>query len=104
MTLYIFSGWHRRINGRACRADLGLYVIIPLLLGEAETVDLQMRLVSENLLHRIHRTQYAKIHGRLFQIWDEYEDGDRTTTQRLRDVSRITGLGPAAKSSQNYED
>ena len=45
-----------------------------------------------------------KIHGRLTQIWDEYEDRERTTTQLLRDVSRITGLGPASTSSQNYED
>lgn len=68
--------------------------MIPLLKKEAAIVDMQIRLVSDNLLTRIHKKKYATIHGRLFTAWDRYEDDETTTTQLLREVSNIAGLGP----------
>ncbi len=64
------EGWHRRINTRAGKADLGFYVLVPLLKKEAAIVDLQIRLVSEHQLTRFHRKKYARVHGRLFDAWD----------------------------------
>ena len=78
------SGWHRRINGKAAKAGMGFYVLVPLLRKEAEGVTLQMQLVSENLLNKIHRKQYRQIHGRLFDVCYKYDDGDITTLQLLR--------------------
>ncbi|XP_053381681.1 uncharacterized protein LOC123533370 [Mercenaria mercenaria] len=89
------EGWHRRINTRAGRADLGFYLLVPLLRREAETVDLQIRLVSAHLLTRLHRARYARLHGALFDAWDKYEDGELTTTPLLRRCSNIAGLGPS---------
>ena len=87
------SGWHRRKAGRQC---LAFYTLVPLLLAEADEVTLQMRLVSENLLNRIHRKQYKRIHGKLFELWAKYLDGEITTSQLLRVTSKLTGLGPSA--------
>ncbi|KAH3711879.1 hypothetical protein DPMN_071554 [Dreissena polymorpha] len=42
--------WHRRINTRAGRADLGFYLLVPLLRREADTVDMTIRLVPEHAL------------------------------------------------------
>lgn len=89
-----FAGWHRQLNFRAGRAKLSFYVLVPLLRAEAEVVDLQMRMVSENLLTRIQKKKYLKIHGRLFDLWDKYEDEDISTSQLLRGCSHIIGLGP----------
>ena len=59
------------MNSRAGRADLGFYVLVPFLRGESEIVELQVRLVSENLLTRLHRKRYREVHGRLFDAWDK---------------------------------
>ncbi|KAH3889390.1 hypothetical protein DPMN_013444 [Dreissena polymorpha] len=67
------EGWHRRINMRAGRACISFCILVPLLRGKAQTVDLQIRLVSENLT-RMHRKKNVNIHSRLFEAWDKYED------------------------------
>ncbi|KAH3869815.1 hypothetical protein DPMN_032986 [Dreissena polymorpha] len=69
-------------------------MLIPLLLREADTVDLTIRLVSEHALTRVHRKKCKEVHGRLFNIWEKYEDDEMTTTQLLRACSNITGQGP----------
>ena len=55
---------------------------MPLLLNDAQTVDLQMRLVSENVLTKITRKQYSTIHGKLFELWGRYEDGEISTSKQ----------------------
>ena len=71
-----------------------------LLLREADEVKLQMRLVSENLLTKVHREKYKKIHGKLHELWDKYDDGDLSTSSLLRAASQIAGLGPSIVSDQ----
>ena len=100
---FLFIGWHRRLNGRAGRADLSFYVLVPLLLEEAGTVEQQMSLVSENLLHRRQRSIYTAIHGRLFQLWEKYEDDQITTEAFLKSCAAIAGLGPTPTSTELYE-
>ena len=70
------------IWGKASRADLAFYILVPLLLKEARTVTLQMRLVSENLLTKITRKQYSTVHGKLLELWDRYEDGEISTSKQ----------------------
>ena len=41
-----------------------------------------MRLVSENLLTKITRKQYSTSHGKLFELWDRYEDGEISTSKQ----------------------
>ena len=79
--IYVFLGWHRRLNDKAGRADLGVYPLVTLLREEAAAVEMQMHLVSENLLNKRNKTKYARLHGRLFELWERYEDGDLSTEE-----------------------
>ena len=91
------------MNGRAGKADLPFYVLVPLLLEEAATVERQVVLVSENLLHRRQRTMYAAIHGRLFDLWEKYEKEEITTESFLKACSAITGLSPTPTSAASCQ-
>ncbi|KAH3861837.1 hypothetical protein DPMN_024788 [Dreissena polymorpha] len=87
------EGWHRRMNSRAGRSDLGLYVIVPFLRAEAQTVSLQVLLVSENLLTATLRKRYKDVHDRLLYAWDAYEL--RTGKKARRYVRRRCIIGRA---------
>jgi hypothetical protein len=93
------EGWHRRLNARAGHPNLGFYKLIILLKEEASTVDIQIRLVSENLLCKIRRKKYAQLHGRLEEAWDKYEEDELSTTALLRTISHISGLGPTTAAN-----
>ncbi|KAH3832068.1 hypothetical protein DPMN_105344 [Dreissena polymorpha] len=98
------TGWHRRIDARACSANLGLYKLANLLREESETVDLHIRLVSQHLLTKIRRKKYVTIHGRLHQAWDDYEEEKLTTTELLRIISHINALGPSTAVHHMLDD
>ncbi|XP_052762321.1 uncharacterized protein LOC128204967 [Mya arenaria] len=98
------EGWHRRLNTRAGGAQLPFYVLVPLLYGEAQYVDIQARLVSANILQRLHRKKYRSTHEKLHQTWEKYEEDNMTTNQLLRTASHIIGLGPIATSAENYSE
>ncbi|XP_052761819.1 uncharacterized protein LOC128204443 [Mya arenaria] len=85
------EGWHRRINGKI---GAPLYVLIPLLHSEAGTVDVKVKLLSEQSLTRYQRATYKTAHGRLHKSWEDYEDGDMTKSKLLREVSFIAGFAP----------
>ncbi|KAH3724253.1 hypothetical protein DPMN_050068 [Dreissena polymorpha] len=48
--------------------------MVPLLRTEADDVTLTVRLVSEQMVTRNHRMQYKKLHDKLYEIWDRYEN------------------------------
>ena len=54
-------GWHRRINRAARDASSPLYVLIPLLHGEAEFIPLHRQMISEGALSRVQRKSYFYI-------------------------------------------
>ncbi|KAK3887054.1 hypothetical protein Pcinc_008819 [Petrolisthes cinctipes] len=97
------TSWLRRFNGRADRADLAFYVLVPLLLEEAATVKQQVTLVSENLLNRRQRSIYISIHSRLFWLWEQYEDEEITMAAFLKSCSTISGLGPTPISAMQND-
>ena len=74
-------------NGKACMPGLGFYTLVPLLLAEVDDLTVQMRLVSENLLNRINRKQYKRIHDKLFALWDKYEDVEITSQLLIATIS-----------------
>ncbi|KAH3885055.1 hypothetical protein DPMN_009043 [Dreissena polymorpha] len=65
---------------------------------------MMIRPVSEHALRRVHRKKYKEIHGRLFLIWEKYEDDETTTTQLLRACSRVAGLGPDTSYDQVHDE
>ncbi len=72
------EGWHRRLNTKAARGQLQLYVLIPLLYAEAELLPLQIKLVGEKKLTRFRRRNYRTAQGRLFKLWDDYAASGKT--------------------------
>jgi len=61
-----------------------------------------MRLVSANIMQRLHRKNYRETHEKLHQAWERYEEDEITTNQLLRTASHITGLGPSERSGDDY--
>jgi len=89
------EGWHRRLNCRAAKASLAFYVLVPLLHQEASLLSVQQQLVSEDKLKRYQRTTYRRIQGRIFSLWEQYQQDDITTSKLLRECGQI--YGPAAE-------
>lgn len=83
-----FIGWHRRINGKAGRACLQFYVLVPLLLREARLLDLNAQLVSEHALVRYRLKKYRRVDGRLEELYDLYDDGEMKTSEYLTEVAK----------------
>ena len=104
-SICIFSGWHHRINGRVGKVGAAFYILVPLLLQEAETVELVIQLVSEQSLTRYQRATYRKIHTRLFKLCEEYEDNapGMTTNKLLREASYTVGFTPVPERHEGSE-
>ncbi|XP_052090532.1 uncharacterized protein LOC127727130 [Mytilus californianus] len=83
------EGWHTRINSG--KSNVSFYVLIPELMREAEIVDLTLRLVSEEQVLRHQRRRFKDLEGRLHQFWEEYDSGEKTVTQLLRECSKVYG-------------
>lgn len=67
------EGWHRRLNHRAQKSQLPLYLLIQLLHEEGRSVDVTAQLVKEQELRRYQKRAYANINGKLERRWEEFE-------------------------------
>ena len=86
------EGWHMGLNRRASgKSDLPFYLLIQLLHREARLTSLQMKLVSERKLKRIQRKKYRALQTRIFDLWEEYTNGERNARQLLSAISHLNG-------------
>lgn len=86
------EGWHNALNRHAgSRANLSFYLLIEILNKEAEMTAINIRLVSERKLKRIQRKKYRKLQERLFNYWELYENGQKTSDELLRFCSHLNG-------------
>jgi len=86
------EGWHHGLNRRASgRGQLPLYLLIQLLHREARLTALQIRLVSEKKLRRIQRRKYRDPQAKLFDMWEEYEENQRSVERLLEACSHLNG-------------
>jgi len=83
------EGWHNRLNRQTRSGKLDLYQLAMVLHKEAEYVDVQAVLVSEDLLRRYQKRRYADVQGRLNDYWEQYSAGELTTSQLLRQASYL---------------
>ena len=84
------EGWHNGLNRRAKgKSQLPLYVLIQLLQKEASFFALQVRLVSDRRLRRHQRTTYKNMQKNLFNLWSQYENGERSSKQLLEACSHL---------------
>ncbi len=86
------EGWHRRLNHSAKKGHLPFYLMIVLLHEESETVDMQVRLVSQGKLSRHQRKTYRKMQARIFAYWEKFESGDSSATQLLKECSHLVAF------------
>ena len=78
------EGWHNGLNRRTKgRSQLPLYIFIQVLHWEASLVNMQIRLVSDKKLKRHQRSAYRAMQRRLFNLWKQYEDGQRNSKELL---------------------
>ena len=83
------EGWHHRLNSRAGKANLHFYDLVQLLHREGELVHLQLRLISEGKLRRYQRKKFAKLQGRLFKLWEQYEQKQKSASGLLRECAHL---------------
>ena len=80
------------MNSKASRTTLQFYVLVTLLYQEAEYVQLQATLLSTKKLRRHQRTKYKKTQGRIFALWEKYEESAMTTSAFLREAGLLYQL------------
>ena len=86
------EGWHHGLNRRAeGKTQLPLYLLIHLLYQEARLASLQIRLVSEKKLKRVQCKTYRMLQSKVFKLWEEFEDGERSAKRLLKACSNLVG-------------
>ena len=84
------EGWHRGLNSRASgKSGLPFYLLVKFLYREARLTSLQMRLVSERKLKRIQRRQFRNLQTKIFNLWEEFRNGERSAKQLLSAISYL---------------
>ncbi|XP_076036582.1 uncharacterized protein LOC143022320 [Oratosquilla oratoria] len=90
------EGWHGMLNRHAKGYNLSFYKLLHLLQEKSHLIQLQVRLLSQNKLKRRQRTQYRRVQGQLFELWDEYIAGNKTAKKLLKRCSHI--MAPTLES------
>ena len=86
------EGWHNALNCSASgRSDIPFYQLIELLRMEVQLVELQMQLVANQKLSRIQRKKYRNHQKKIFNLWGQYSDGEKSVDQLLKAISFING-------------
>ena len=85
------EGWHHRLNDRAERGQLSLYLLVPLLHQEAEMLPLQIKLVSEKKMKMYQRKDVRTRQARINNLWGAFVDNEISVKQLLKRCSRLNG-------------
>ena len=83
------EGWHGMLNRHAKRGNLSFYLRVRLLHEQAQLVNLQVRLVTDQKLKRRQRRQYRQSKGQLFAAWSTYIAGEISSKQLLRRCAHL---------------
>lgn len=83
------EGWHRRLNSKAARGQLNMYLLLQLLATEAALVDVNVTFLRESVIIRRHKKAARNTNARLFKIWDQLIDREKTVRKTLRAASKL---------------
>ena len=83
------EGWHGALNRHAGRGNLTFYLMVRLLMEQADLVNIQVRLVSERKLKRRQRKAYRSNQGRIAAAWDKFNNGTTSAIALLRTCSHV---------------
>ena len=70
------EGWHHRINRKAQKPNLQMYILIVLLHKEARLLPTQLKMVRGKTLMLPKEMQH-----RIFALWDKYSEQEITVNQ-----------------------
>jgi hypothetical protein len=84
------EGWHRRLNSRASRSKLPLYLLLKLLHHEAAVASLQAELVLQGQSDRDSRPEVQRRQRQLVGLWQQYEAGLLSMPEFLRSAALQT--------------
>ncbi|OWF50368.1 hypothetical protein KP79_PYT09479 [Mizuhopecten yessoensis] len=87
------EGWHRRFNGKAGRAMLHFYLLVPLLRKESNTVEVTRRLVEEQVLTRHRRARNSFREKKVDHQPSPYYKHTIRTSASPRAVSKLCAPG-----------
>jgi len=85
------EGWHNRLNRRAKKGNLSMYVLLALLHDETVSIPSQVKLVKEGKLARFQSKRTTSIQGRLMGLWKQYNEQTISTSRFLRSCGGIYG-------------
>nr|XP_058953276.1 uncharacterized protein LOC131780685 [Pocillopora verrucosa] len=86
------EGWQLGLHTRAQgKSQLPMYLLIYLLYKEAKLTSLNVHMVAEKKLRRVQRRKYRQIQAKVFSLWGQYEEGDKTARQLLKACSLLVG-------------
>ena len=83
------EGWHHKLNVGSRTSGLNMYKLIEVLHIEAIDVEYVKRFISEKLMLRYQRKLYARLHERIFQLWEQFGVGELSAKQLLRECAHF---------------
>ena len=97
------EGWYYRLNRKAQRSQwacINIYLLLTLLYQEAQMVEVNVRLLSDEKVRRSQRKSAVNSQMKLHKFWQEYRDGTRSFSRLL---SACSGLyAPNSSSSLSW--
>jgi hypothetical protein len=83
------EGWHHKLNVGSRTSGLNMYKLIDVLHIEAIDVEYVSRFVSQKLMLRCQRKLYARLHERIFQLWEKFGVGELSAKQLLQECAHF---------------
>ena len=90
-TTCLYQQWPRELAPYIEHGNLPFYVLVPMLLQEAQFVDIQCHLVSLGEVLRNRCALYMSMNNQINKLWDKYDDHDITAEDFLTKVGEIYG-------------
>ena len=87
------EGWHHGLHTRAQdKSQLPMYLLIYLLYKEAKLTSLNVCMVSEKKLRQVQWRRYHQIQAKVFSLWRQNEEGDKTACWAERRLKQFVKL------------
>ena len=90
------EGWHYRLNRKAQRDGINIYLLFTLLYQEAQMVEVNVRWLSDNKVRRAQRKSAVNGQMKLHKFWQEYRDGTRSISRLLSACARLYAQNPSS--------
>jgi len=83
------EGWHYRLNRKAQRSGLNMYLLFGLLHSEAAMVEIHVKLLSDKKVCRSQQHGAKRCQTKLYEYWQQYQTGTRSVQQLLNACARL---------------